>query len=370
MGRAIWILRRVRLIVLAGATAAILPGCGMFVAFDAAIRDDPSDPPPVGKVAIFGRSYEPQAEAASRFAAMALFSQAVYRDDLKPVDRWGGACKYLKPGAEVPTDGMPKGAGGAWKRWTGHPKACLDEDGLAYETYVWERSGGSIEAAVIAFRGTENVGGQIAEDWGSNFAMALGIEPPEYRRAQAPVKELVAALDVVKNGIPIYATGHSLGGGLAQQAGYLSKQVRAVYAFNSSPVTNWSNLAIKQSFAQQEGKGPVIEQRNPFVFRVYHRHEGLQYLRDAAGRFVSRNLNRRDYEFHFKDGGVVESHSMALLACNLARAFEGPTAEFWLTREFAEEVTGPSHPVGAKENAICPPEIRRALSPNRIASTR
>lgn len=342
-----------------------LGGCGALVAWDAG-RD--YDPPPYRnqeRARVYGRDSEAVPDAAWRFATMALLSHAAYRTDLAPDQRWGSACRYLEPGDAVPTAGMPVSEEGGWRRWAGSPRACMDEHGLAYETYIYERKAGAsvmAETAVIAFRGTENEGGQLLRDWGSNFAAAVGTEPPEYRRAQEAVKPLVAEITAAFPGIRIHATGHSLGGGLAQQAGYLSRRIEAVYAFNTSPVTNWSHMTIKDRFARQEGAGLLIEQQNPTVFRIFHSREGLSYVRQAAARFQGTEMNRKDYEFFFQDGTAVQSHSMALLACYLMHRYRGPTDAFGLSKEYVRAVTS-GKPPGPYHTPVCEdyPEAGKAV---------
>lgn len=348
--------RSISLALLVGISLS-LAGCGALVAWDAGRDYEPEPYRDKQRAAVYGRSYEDVPDAARRFATMALLSHAVYREDLPPSERWGSACKYLKDGGAVPAAEMPVSEEGGWRRWTGSPRACMDEHGLAYETYVYERKAGdrvlAVETAVIAFRGTENDVDQRFDDWGSNFAAALGSEPPEYQRAQEPVRQLVAELAKAFPGISIYAAGHSLGGGLAQQAGYMSGQIKAVYAFNTSPVTNWSHMTIKDRFARQEGKDVLIEQRNPIVYRIFHSREGLSYVRQAAARFQGREMNRRDYEFFFQEGDAIRSHSMAMLACHLMRAFRGPRDEFGLSKDYVRRVMANAIPPGPNHTPVC-----------------
>jgi hypothetical protein len=196
-------------------------------------------------------------DAANRFGLMALFAELVYRRDIDERIRDGAGCAYLKAAnQEVRMLGMPRALSGVsgWERWAPRetPSAvqpCFDGAGLYYETYVQRNAEGQMTQAVIAFRGTENRRGQTLSDWPTNLAAALGIEPAQYalaRERMVPLLEALAA-DLKANGSSgaIYVTGHSLGGGLAQQAGYLSDLVSAVFAFNTSPVTNWAQLGLR-----------------------------------------------------------------------------------------------------------------------------
>ena len=361
--------RVVALALTAVAAATALSGCGALVSREA----ERHWPAPLhtdsGQVVVYGRSEQKTADAAKHFATMALFSQAVYRMDLPPSERWGSACKYLEPGQSVPAFGMPSSSQGSWARWTGSKWACMDNGGLQYETYVFSTADGHPHSAVLAFRGTENVQGQALRDWTSNIMAALGMEPPEYKLAQTAVKRLVGDLKAAAPNIKIYATGHSLGGGLAQQAGYLSQSIEEVYAFDPSPVTNWSQMAIHDYFSAQEGGPALIEKQNPTVFRIFHQHEALEPIRDVASRFASKGLKRTDYEFFFGTPEKAEAklgvremaqlHSMAMLACNLMRAFDGPSADFWLTRNFADSLLrGDYVAPETGDNPICPHDLR------------
>lgn len=72
--------------------------------------------------------------------------------------------------------------------------------------------------------------------------------------------------------MPIHAVGHSLGGGLAQQAGYLSKKIKEVYTFNTSPVTNWTHLRLRG----------LVRNGYPIIHRIYNSGEGLSGIRATA----------------------------------------------------------------------------------------
>jgi hypothetical protein len=187
-------------------------------------------------------------EVANRFGLMAWFAEVAYRRDVVEGDRPTpqAACDHV--GWDTPLDfGIPHGAGGRWSRWLpndGSVKACFNEDGLFYETYIYTPTGGPPEQAVIAFRGTENTKGQFIKDWGTNVSAAFGFEPAQYARARGLIEKVVDGLGKLKPPIDIYAVGHSLGGGIAQQTGYQFKRVKEVYTFNTSPVTNWSSLRL------------------------------------------------------------------------------------------------------------------------------
>lgn len=268
-------------------------------------------------------------DLARQFGLMALLSEAVYRRDLSRAERDESGCSYLQANAAIPTPdyGMPASSNGRWKRWVPAgpagsalpraaneaPVACLDDPtGLYYETYVLERQGRLMEA-VIVFRGTENRSGQTFRDWRSNIAAFFGFEPAQYAAARMHLAPLVDALSDVldsSDGPPrIYAAGHSLGGGLAQQAGYMSKKVLAAYTFNSTPVTNWSQLRL-------DGK---VRNAYPIFHRVYHGGEFLEKVRFVATSATKARYGRHDIGLQLKDRSNVAGHSIQLMACEFAR---------------------------------------------------
>jgi hypothetical protein len=320
--------RALRLAILFAAVVSCfsLAGCGVLVTWYAAQQandkgNDDSD-------------FKAQDDAllqdlAQRFGLMALLSEAIYRRDLSRVERDINGCTYLKAGAaaSAPEYGMPVGTKGRWKRWVPDqmakpalpgtpnkvPAACLDDPtGLYYETYVLERQGQLVEA-VIAFRGTENRPGQTFRDWRSNVAAFLGFEPAQHAAAREHMIPLIEALSGVlakpDGKAKIYATGHSLGGGLAQQAGYMSEKIRAVYTFNTSPVTNWSRLRLNGE----------VRNAYPIFYRIYHGGEFLEKVRFVTTSATSARYGRHDIGLQLKDRSNVAGHSIQLMACELAR---------------------------------------------------
>jgi hypothetical protein len=250
-------------------------------------------------------------EAADRFALMALFAEVVYRRD-------GSDCGYLQGEAKGLWHGMPRQADGkaGWKRWIPDPPLkdkntfpCFDESGLYYETYIFEESGGKVTEAVIAFRGTENRKGQYVYDWGTNLAAAFGFEPKQYALASQHIPRVIKALRGRFGKEPrIFATGHSLGGGLAQQAGYLSREIEEVFTFNTTPVTNWSHLRMNG----------LIGNGFPIIHRVYNGGEFLEKARFVSTSFTRARFGRHDIGLQFEDRSNFKGHGMQIIACHLA----------------------------------------------------
>lgn len=190
---------------------------------------------------------------------------------------------------------------------------CLD--GLEY--HVWRhRSCGS---AVIAFRGTN--ANEIG-DWLTNFRWFLGRRFfDQYDQTQAAVPDIIKAL-YADGCTPrvIVATGHSLGGGLAQHAAYADKRIAYVYAFDPSPVTAFFGIPFPERSAATKDLG---------IDRVYESGEILslpRYL--ASGVFPSSQCRPRVRIVRFATvtaPSLLERHRILNLTEGLAKLSAGST---------------------------------------------
>lgn len=298
-----------------------LSGCGALYTMQASSKELDKEPgvKESGKNDVTRKEFRDDrflVETAKRYGLMALFAETVYRRELVANSREITGCKYLEPGwpSEDVNFGMPKlpGAIEGWERWVPTDKSvqpCLThKNGLFYETYVYRDASGKIIEAVISFRGTENSLGQIIPDWGTNFANFFGFEPPQYKTAREHLPNLIESLEKQNSSVTIYAVGHSLGGGLAQQAGYLSASVREVFTFNTSPVTNWTNLRLNG----------LVAQGYPIIHRIYHGGEALETPRFVANTATTARYGRHDIGLQFGERRAASGHSMKILACTFA----------------------------------------------------
>lgn len=268
-------------------------------------------------------------EMSNRYGLMSLFALTAYRYDIPRSDRDRLGCDYLKPSYVGDRNfGMPQNtkadsSTGRWERWlpaettAGDTSPCFNESGLFYETYVHRSGQGKITDAVIAFRGTENRSGQTVSDWSSNLSNALGFEPKQYAIARLHIEKLTERIHAEAAGVPIYAVGHSLGGGLAQQAGYLTKSIKEVYTFDTSPITNWTHL-------RRDG---LVKQGYPIIHRIYNSGEGLAGIRGVATASTQARYGRHDVAVQFGPKAFVDGHSMALLACSFAQILSETSAQ-------------------------------------------
>ncbi|ASM71522.1 MULTISPECIES: DUF6792 domain-containing protein [Roseobacteraceae] len=249
-------------------------------------------------------------DVASRFGFMALLSEMVYYRSTRGRDSAHCENPAARDGLlQLPVVGK-NGVTGRWERAAnqGDVSFCLDDkSGVFYETLFFRTPAGQVKEAVIVFRGTE---GPSLRDWTANLSSATGVEPRQYRVALDALDKVFKELAKPEyQGIAIYTAGHSLGGGLAQQAGFRFAQVDAVYAFNSSPVTNWSWMALNDEITQDW----------PVIYRLSHTGEALGGLRSVATSMTSTRFNRYDIGIQLQEKSLVAGHAINVMACGFAR---------------------------------------------------
>lgn len=234
-----------------------------------------------------------------------------HRDIAVPVKQWAAkfqdyaalaAVVYRNPdSAQVPD---PAG----WTRSSDPGDTVDNYTGLYFE--VWEHAS---ETAVV-FRGTQFFQWQ---DWWSNLRWVtrfLPIGVDQYNFVRRHIDGVVARARSRRRGIPMVSVGHSLGGGLAQHAAYSHKDIKHVFAFDSSPVTGIRSVA--QPDRDRNRVGIQIK-------RVYEAGEILAFLRGPIRWLLS--LSPRDPEivevrFNFRGFGLITQHSMVQLVFDLQHA--------------------------------------------------
>jgi pimeloyl-ACP methyl ester carboxylesterase len=144
-------------------------------------------------------------------------------------------------------------------------------DGLGIQ--VWVRKSDPCAEIVIAFRGTDFA---QADDWLSNLRWVTRVLPyyDQYEQVHDHLHDIIANAKRIACGsrLPgrIVAVGHSLGGGLAQHAGYVHPQIDRVYAFDPSFVTGYYDDQIINAKANAK----LLK-----IDRIYEHGEVLAYPR-------------------------------------------------------------------------------------------
>lgn len=208
-----------------------------------------------------------------------------------------------------------------WKQWKGFPSGDLqrqiEETHLRVE--VWEKTREDQPSILAVTSGGTVFNNQ--KDWWSNFRWFL----PTHRDAYSDVVHSFAPAFVeefIKTGhaasIELVSTGHSLGGGLAQQFAYahcLTDQVprvSKVYAFDPSPVTGF--FRVKRSVRNVNRKGLKIQ-------RIFERGEILAIVRSMTSVLWKPSAHapviRGVRYFLFFAWNPIVGHSMTRLAVRM-----------------------------------------------------
>lgn len=232
-----------------------------------------------------------------------------------------------------------------WNRWWNFPddslRNSLHEANMHVE--VWETEGDD-PRIVIVFEGTVFTS---ADHWKANLRWFLRFFPKTEDQYTVASKAVASAFHkaltqspsryryspnegalTLHNGkrVRIIATGHSLGGGLAQQFAYAFPQeanppagpkVDEVFAFDTSPVTGWYSTPNPPRDYNATGLR---------VNRIFEHGEILAYVRLFTSNLAARTDNPKFwiYRYNFaKSADLLGSHSMATLSCELARATAG-----------------------------------------------
>jgi hypothetical protein len=220
-------------------------------------------------------------------------------------------------------------------------------DGLGIQ--IWMRR--DCSEMVVAFRGTDF---HQSDDWLSNFRWVTRILPlhDQYEQTREHVDRMVDAAITKRGCMPgrITATGHSLGGGLAQHAAYSQlgrmgrPNITRVYAFDPSFVTGFRDRALRGERLERAVRGLRID-------RIYEHGEILAYP-----RFFLRHIETpagcdpqvRLVRFNLLTGSLREQHSMAALTRKLIEASPPPAL-----RPLVEAGALPTPPESVGETGHC-----------------
>lgn len=251
------------------------------------------------------------AAAADRFAGFAAMSALSYI---------GAAPACQRPALDRRTqEALSKLlADKGWRAVSGdYLPTCEDATGLFYRAWIHGADDPERKTVAIAFRGTDD-----RRDWTSNLRSILRPREDQYSGARAAARKLVAEMKKAYPGqtLTFFATGHSLGGGLAQHVLY-DQPTRFLQAvgFNSSPVSAKGDVSTenrKEACTCREDLNAEAR-----IYRVYETNEVLEIVgKGWRNRSTPTPLNRHEHEvaFDFDSGSPIRQHSMAGLAMRLA----------------------------------------------------
>jgi hypothetical protein len=210
-----------------------------------------------------------------------------------------------------------------WSRWENFPDADLRKKIAISHLRVEVWTNPLRDAVTVAFGGTTASSGK---DWKSNLRWFIPRRDDEYteivaefgpafvneflRRKQEPAWAYL-------NKAAIFATGHSLGGGLAQQFAYslpINKdvpRVKKVFAFDPSPVTGFGS--VNQSVRNNNKQNLAID-------RIYQRGEILAHFRSITYFIAPPSASNpaiRHVRYNLFSRRPIAGHSISDLACKL-----------------------------------------------------
>ena len=239
--------------------------------------------------------------ASNRFAPYAAMSALAYAEDAS----CGTEDPKLTPEerAKLESDLLARG----WQedklvQWV---PPCEDDVGLFFR--VWKREAGTRQV-VVAFRGTWGF-----KDWlYGNLHWLTRFLPMEdqYSRAKKAAQRVFDRFsEEPPKATRFYATGHSLGGGLAQHVLYsYPDKIAQALAFDPSSVTGFADQTPANQVSACECSSTELD-GEPRIFRVYDAYEVLANLRIFHKTFLPPERHIQEVRFP-----NAASHSMKDLA--------------------------------------------------------
>jgi hypothetical protein len=194
---------------------------------------------------------------------------------------------------------------------------CLG--GLGFHVWRHAARGRRCNEVAIVFRGTDFGEPGAWDDIMTSLRWLLPVGTvDQYNQVSAAMPLVLAKVRRVCGRLPlVVAVGHSLGGGLAQYAAYVSPAIRYVYAFDPSPVTAYLDAPDKLALRTD---------RNLGIDRVYESGEILSVLRHAASGLAPPPPCQpyiRIVRFVFRtEPGFFSRHYMSVLTKGLERAVQ------------------------------------------------
>lgn len=240
---------------------------------------------------VLGELDEKRREAAAKYGPYAVLSNNVY-DPNDHLEIWVN-----------PDEWEPVCAAGLHIRDSyGNPSCRVDSSSRGFQAKTYLRhTGGKLDhpvELVFVFRGTDQ-----KRDWWGNFY----VSDAQYADADAYVRAIIDKYMAMYPQLAVTATGHSLGGGLAEHVAFCFDGVTAV-TFNPSPVSHkdrCDRLKTLMEDERQKAKGEIRDQK---IHRISQSAEVLEAARKVYDSAIP---------YKFKAPG--SAHSITPLAMNLTK---------------------------------------------------
>lgn len=176
------------------------------------------------------------------------------------------------------------------------------------------------EVYAVVFRGTDEAADIMSNlHWFTRFLPGMKDQYDFVREHASDIVDVIhASSSEAINNIEIISTGHSLGGGLAQQAAYATDGISTVFAYAPSSVTGFYDVDKKR----RDDRKKKIR-----IYRIHERGEILAYLRrvmKALFPVVPVNPKIVEIRFNFQNlsGTIFSFHKMVPLAKSLMQSWE------------------------------------------------
>lgn len=257
---------------------------------------------------------------AKKDVVFAILSQAAYQH--RPANT---KAKKKDNGGCLRADDILQNEG--WWLWPDFEEFNTEFAQVHLRAEVWSNS--SEKVVAVAFGGTEF---RNIDDWRANLRWFMPVRHDEYSMVvnvfgpafvKAYIKHKNGDMPFLSNA-GLYATGHSLGAGLAEEFAYSLPinpevpRVRKVFAFDPTPVTGFTSIRKAVRDANKQ---------NLNIDRIYERGEILAILRSITNFFhippaCHPRVRQVRYQL-FYTVNVIHGHSIPELACKLYEVSNG-----------------------------------------------
>jgi hypothetical protein len=252
--------------------------------------------------------------ASNRFAPYAAMSALAYAEDAN----CGTAVPKLTPGERAKLESYLFARGWQEVKDVQWVPACEDDVGLFFR--VWQLEADTRQV-VVAFRGTGGF-----KDWlygDLHWLTRLLPMEDQYSRARKMMQSVFDRFpEEPQKPTRFYTTGHSLGGGLAQDVLYsYPKKITQALTFDPSSVTGFADQTSSNQVAACECNSEELN-GEPRIFRVYDAYEVLTNLRIFHKIFFPPERHVQELRFP-----ITASHSVKGLAFYLVDNEDSATSD-------------------------------------------